>query len=98
MKKIIQINKKLSIWGDKDNYSIRRFLRKGKNRQTGEMENQYRAEGYFGSIDLAFQDLFENMSRDKLLEGKEKTMKEIKNIILETRKEILEIMKPFKKL
>lgn len=98
MKKIVQINNKFSIWGDSNQYILRLFIGKQVDKKTGEMKEIYREEGYFGTLEALMQDLFLELSRSKLLSGKEKTMKEVRDIILDTKKEILKIMRPFSSL
>jgi len=57
-----------------------------------------RRYAYHACISDAFESLFEWLVRDRLLSGKEKSMKQIVKIMVETRKEILEIIKPFEHL
>jgi len=93
MKLITKINDKISIWGDESQYIVRFLKGKGKNKK-GETIDRYES-WYLGTLDQAFQEIFECLNRKNLLKGREKSLEEVKNIILDTRAEILEIIKPF---
>jgi hypothetical protein len=47
---------------------------------------------------MCFQEIFEYLCRKKLANGKNKNLKEVAEIILKTREEILKIMEPFVRL
>jgi hypothetical protein len=53
---------------------------------------------YHATIAGVFEEIFDRETKKKLTKGKLKTMKEIRDIILETKKEINKIMKPFENL
>jgi len=76
---IVRINKNIIIKADSNQYIV-------KNKSD---------IGYFGDLDSAFIDVFECLVREKLMENERKEIKEIAQIILDTKNEILEIMSPF---
>jgi hypothetical protein len=47
---------------------------------------------------MCFQDVFEYLCRKRLANGKNKSLREIAEIILKTKEEILKIMEPFVRL
>jgi len=88
MKLITKINNKISIWADVHQYVV-------KIQKSEKSKADY---WYLGNLTLCFQEIFEYLCKEKLADGKDKILKEIVQIILGTKKEILEIMKPFEEL
>ena len=82
-KLITKINKEITILADKHQY----ILRINKNSKP-----EY---WHLPTLDMCFQEIFDYLCKTNLANGKNKDMEKITKIIWETRKEILEIMKPF---
>jgi len=84
MKLVIKINNNISILSDVKQYVMK--VRYGKTPEYW----------YFGTLDSCFEETFDHLCKVRLGENKRKEIKEIAKIILETREEIFNIMKPFK--
>lgn len=88
MKSICNISDLISIWADDRQYIVRR--------QTNKKQNSKHADSaYFPTLEACFQEVFEILCRERLADGKKKTLKEVVEIIRATRQEIREIMQPF---
>lgn len=76
---IVKINDNISISADGNQYIVR------TNNNSG----------YFGSLDACFIDIFETLVMIRLSANQKKEIGEIARIVLDTKQEILDIMKPF---
>lgn len=88
MKLITKINDKVSIWANEKQYAVK--VQKGENSKPDYW--------YLSGLDACFLEVFDYLTKTKLADGKNKTMKEIAQIIVDTREKILKIMAPFKEL
>ena len=86
MKLITKINELISIWSDQKQYVVK--IGKGSKPDYW----------YFPTLDSCFVEIFDYQCKTKLANGKNKTLRDIAEIILNTRKEILEIIAPFQEL
>ena len=82
-KLITKINNKIIILADKHQYIVK--ISKGSKPEYWHLP----------TIDMCFQEIFDYLCKTNLASGKNKDMEKIAKIIWKTRKEILEIMKPF---
>ena len=82
-KLVIKINDQITISSDENQYIVR-------------IHNGKRAENrYYPTLDMCFQEIFDHLCKIRLADGKDKKMEEVAKVIKNTKKEILEIMKPF---
>lgn len=88
MQLITKINDKISIWADAAQYVVK--IQKGKSSKPDLW--------YLGCLSECFQEIFEYLCKERLGDDKDKIIKEVAQIILDTKKEILEIMRPFEEL
>jgi len=88
MKLVIKINDKISIWGNRNQFVVK----------VQENENSKPNYWYLPGLDVCFTEIFEYLCREKLADGRNKELKEVAQIILATKKEILEILAPFVEL
>lgn len=88
MKLIIKINKEISIFADGHQYIVKI---KGAPEQRLDKQETW----YFPTLDMCFQEIFNYLCKKRLADNETKTLNEVRNTILETKREILEIMEPF---
>lgn len=82
-KLVVKINQEISIFSDRNQYMVKIC------------KNTKPEYSYFPTLDMCFQEIFDYFCKAKLANDKDKEMKEVAEIIWNTRKEILEILKPF---
>ena len=94
MKKIITISKKpnISILIDKEDYVVWIGLRKKNGEEIG------KEVWYLPTIEMCFSEIYEYLLKRNLSKHILKDLTEMKEIILETKKKILNIMKPLETL
>jgi hypothetical protein len=80
MKSIIKIKPNIVIVSDGIQYIVEHLP--GGNR-------------YYPTLDMCFQEIYETLVRNKLMDGKDRTLADIAQAIREIREEIFKIMKPF---
>lgn len=91
MKLICKVNQKISIWADEHQYVVRT--------QTSSKQKMKHADSsYFSSLESCFEEVFEYLCRTRLADGRDKKIKEIAEIIIATKKDIIKIMRPFTEL
>lgn len=91
MKLICKINNRVSIWADEHQYVVRT--------QTSPKQKMKHADSsYFPSLESCFAEVFDWLCRTRLADGRDKGMKEVAEIIITTKKEIENIMRPFVEL
>ena len=91
MKIICKISEKISIWADEHQYVVRT--------QTSSKQKMKHADSsYFSSLEYCFEEVFEYLCRAHLADGRSKEIKEVAEIIIATKKEIIKIMRPFSEL
>jgi len=88
MKLVAKINDKISIWGDRNQFMVK----------VQKNENSKPDYWYLPGLDACFTEIFDYLCREKLADGRNKELKEVAQIILDAKKEILEIMAPFVEL
>jgi len=86
MKLVLKVNNNISIWSDAKQYVIK--VCHGKTPEYW----------YFGTLDTCFEEIFDHLCKIRLEENEKKEMKEVAKIILDTKKEIFDTMKPFREL
>jgi hypothetical protein len=91
MKLVTKINEKISIFADESQFIVK--VRSKPNQRFDKQETWY-----FPTLDMCFQEIFDHLCKKRLANGRNKSLKEIAEIILKTREEILKIMEPFAKL
>lgn len=91
MKLITKINEEVSIFADEHQYVV-------KIKTTPNQRLDKQITGYFPTLDICFQEIFEYLCKKRLADNENKTLKEVRDIILRTKREIFEIMKPFVEL
>lgn len=91
MKLVTEISEEISIFADENQFVVK--VRSKPNQRFDKQETWY-----FPTLDICFHEIFDYFCKKKLTDGRKKSLKEIAEIILETKKEILEIMKPFVEL
>jgi hypothetical protein len=91
MKLVTRINEKISIYADEGQFIVK--IRSRLNQRLDKQETWY-----FPTLDMCFQEIFDYLCRKRLANGRNKSLKEIAEIILKTREEIMKIMKPFVRL
>jgi hypothetical protein len=91
MKLVTKINEEISIFADQNQFIVK--VRSKPNQRFDKQETWY-----FPTLDMCFQEIFDHLCKKRLANGKNKSLKEIAEIILKTREEILKIMEPFTKL
>ena len=91
MKLICKISERISIWADEHQYVVRT--------QTSPKQRIKHADSsYFSSLESCFEEVFEYLCRARLADGRDKEIKEIAEVIIATKKEITNIMRPFTEL
>ena len=88
MKLITKINEEITIFADEHQYIV-----KVKTRPNQRVDKQ--VTWYFPTLDMCFQEIFDYLCKKRLADNENKTLNEVRNTILETKREILEIMEPF---
>ena len=91
MKLICKINERISIWADEHQYVVR--IQTNPNQKIKHADSSY-----FSTLEACFDEIFDHLCRSRLADGQDKDLKEIAKIILMTKKEIMEIMRPFTEL
>jgi hypothetical protein len=91
MKLVAKINERISIYADENQFVVK--VRSKPNQRLDKQESWY-----FPTLDMCFQEIFDYLCRKRLADGRNKSLKEVAEIILKTREEILKIMEPFVKL
>jgi hypothetical protein len=91
MKLVTKINEEISIFADESQFIVK--VRSKPNQRFDKQETWY-----FPTLDMCFQEIFDHLCKKRLANGRNKSLKEITEIILKTREEILKIMEPFTKL
>lgn len=88
MKLITRINEKISIWANTHQYVVRIKKNPNQREKHGEI-------WYLPTLDSCFTEIFDYLCKERLADDRNKNLKEIAEIILETKKEILKILEPF---
>lgn len=91
MKLICKINKRISIWADQHQYIVR--IQKNPKQKVKHSENRY-----FPTLEMCFEEIFECLCKTKLADGRDKGIEDIAKIIIQTKREIMEIMQPLEGL
>lgn len=91
MNLICKIGKGISIWADQHQYIVR--LQKNSKQKVKHLENWY-----LPSLEMCFSEIFEYLCRIKLADGRDKRLEDVAEIIIQTKKEIMEIMQPLEGL
>lgn len=91
MKLIIKINEGISIFADERQYIV-------KIKTTPEQRFDKQETWYLSTLDMCFQEIFDYLCKKRLADNKNKTLAEVREILIETKREILEIMRPFTEL
>ncbi len=77
----IEINSYIQLVVDEDNKSIS-FMRKSKN------DTDWWHDGWFSTLENCFKYAYDVMVKEKLLQKDQNSLLDLRNIILETKKEI----------
>lgn len=88
MKLVTKINSKISIWGDKNQFAVK----------VQENEGSRSSYWYLPGLDVCFTEIFDYLCKERLADGRNKELKEVAQIILDAKKEMLEILTPFVEL
>ncbi len=91
MKLISQISELISIWADDNQYVVR-------IKSTPKQNIKHAANSYFPTLEACFEEIFEHLCRSRLADGRDKSFREIAQIIVMTKQEIQTIMQPFVEL
>lgn len=88
MKMICKISELITLWADENQYVVR--VQKNASQKMKHAESWY-----FSSLAQCFEEVFDYLHRHNLTRGEHKSIREVAEIILATKKEILDIMAPF---
>ena len=88
MKLVTNINNKIAIWGDKNQFAVK----------IQENEGSRSSYWYLPGLDTCFAEIFDYLCRERLADGKNKELKEVAKIILDIKEEMLKVMAPFVEL
>lgn len=82
-KKIIQINKDITIWSAPMNYIVKKRLPKKKKSKRYQYERSY-----FPTLLMCLEEVYKNLLKDELEKKEVEAIEEIKQIYLDTQQEI----------
>jgi hypothetical protein len=88
MKIICEVVPNISIWADEHQYIVRVKKNSGQKDKHAEC-------WYYSSLDYCFQEVFDYLCRERLVEGGSKTLEVVAGIVKDIAKEIKAILKPF---
>lgn len=91
MKLICKLNERISIWADEHQYVVR-------TQTSSKQKIKHADSSYFSNLESCFEEVFDHLCRTRLADGRDKGIKEIAEIIIATKKEIANIMRPFTEL
>lgn len=75
MKKIIDVNSKISIWTDKSQYVVK--IASKKLKETNDQQFDY---WYLPSLVSCYEEIYEDLLKDKLTENVSKDIEELKAV------------------